>query len=212
MAEAKQKFNYSLLRRVLQLSFPYKKLFYWTIFLAIIQAPIGILRPHLINVMVDENIMKNTLSGLGKLVMWYMLVLVGSVWLRYIFILATNQLGQSIVRDLRTRVFNHIIDLKLAFFDKTPIGTSTTRTINDIESINEVFSEGVITILADILGLIAVLIIMFVDYFALLNLCQLPLQRKSKNILSASKKSYSTDEFIFTRENFRHEDYSNFQF
>ena len=54
MAEAKQKFNYSLLRRVLQLSFPYKKLFYWTIFLAIIQAPIGILRPHLINVMVDE--------------------------------------------------------------------------------------------------------------------------------------------------------------
>ncbi|MBK6389410.1 MAG: ABC transporter ATP-binding protein [Saprospiraceae bacterium] len=171
MAEAKQKFNYSLLRRVLQLSFPYKKLFYWTIFLAIIQAPIGILRPHLINVMVDENIMKNTLSGLGRLVMWYMLVLVGSVWLRYIFILATNQLGQSIVRDLRTRVFNHIIDLKLAFFDKTPIGTSTTRTINDIESINEVFSEGVITILADILGLIAVLIIMFVVSWKLSLVC-----------------------------------------
>ena len=161
MAEQKQSFNYSLLRRVLQLSNPYKKLFYWTIALAIIQAPLAILRPHLINVMVDDHVMKNSMPGLGLLVLWYMIVLLLMVWMRYIFILASNRLGQSIVRDLRTRVFNHIIRLKLAYFDKTPIGTSTTRTINDIESINEVFSEGVITILADILGLIAVLVIMF---------------------------------------------------
>lgn len=160
MAEQKQKFNYSLLRRVLQLADPYKGLFYWTIFLAILQAPLGILRPHLINVMVDNHIMKQA-PGLGWLVLWYMIVLVAMVWMRYVFILASNRLGQSIVRDLRTRVFNHIVSLKLAYFDKTPIGTSTTRTINDIESINEVFSEGVITILADILGLIAVLVIMF---------------------------------------------------
>ncbi len=171
MAEPRQKFNYSLLRRVLQLSIPYKKLFIWTIALAILQAPLGILRPHLINVMVDDHVMKNVLSGLGMLVFWYMVVLVGTVWLRYVFILATNRLGQSIVRDLRTRVFNHVIDLNLTYFDKTPIGTSTTRTINDIESINEVFSEGVITILADILGLIAVLIIMFVVSWKLSLIC-----------------------------------------
>ncbi len=171
MAEPRQKFNYSLFRRVLQLSIPYKKLFIWTLVLAVIQAPLAILRPHLINVMVDNHVMKNVMQGLVLLVFWYMVVLLVTVWLRYVFILATNRLGQSIVRDLRTRVFNHIIDLKLAYFDKTPIGTSTTRTINDIESINEVFSEGVITILADILGVIAVLIIMFVVSWKLTLIC-----------------------------------------
>lgn len=171
MAETKHKFNYSLLRRVIRLSNPYKKLFYWTIFLAVIQAPLGILRPHIINIMVDDHVMKNDITGLGPLVIWYMVVLLGTVWLRYIFILWTNTLGQSIIRDLRTWVFNHIIDLRLTYFDKTPIGTSTTRTINDIESINEVFSEGVITILADILGLIAVLIIMFAVSWKLSLIC-----------------------------------------
>ncbi len=171
----KQKFNYSLLRRVIALSNPYKPLFYWTIVLAIIQAPLGILRPHLINVMVDKHIMTNQLSGLTLQVIWYMLVLLATVWLRYIFILSTNRLGQSIVRDLRRRVFDHIVDLKLAFYDKTPIGIATTRTINDIESINEVFSEGVITILADILGLIAVIIIMFVVSWKLTLVCMIPL-------------------------------------
>jgi len=171
MAESKSKFNYSLLRRVIRLAIPYKKLFYWTIFLAVVQAPLGILRPHIINVMVDDHVMKNDITGLGPLVFWYMAVLFGTVWLRYIFILWTNTLGQSIIRDLRTWVFNHILDLRLTYFDKTPIGTSTTRTINDIESINEVFSEGVITILADILGLIAVLIIMFAVSWKLSLIC-----------------------------------------
>lgn len=159
------------MRRVIGLTDIYKGLFYWTLLLAIAQAPLGILRPHLINVMVDNHVMTSQFDGLTMLVVWYMLVLFGTVFLRYIFILATNQLGQSIVRDLRTRIFRHITQMDLAFFDKTPIGISTTRTINDIESINEVFSEGVITILADILGLIAVLIIMFVVSWKLTLVC-----------------------------------------
>lgn len=171
MSDSNKKITSSLLKRVISLSNPYKGLFYWTILLAIIQAPLGILRPHLINVMVDDHVVTNQFSGLTMLVFWYMLVLIGTVVLRYIFILSTNQLGQSIVRDLRTRVFRHITHMDLAYFDKTPIGTSTTRTINDIESINEVFSEGVITILADILGLIAVLIIMFAVSWKLTLVC-----------------------------------------
>lgn len=171
MADSKQKITGSLMRRVIGLTDIYKGLFYWTLLLAIAQAPLGILRPHLINVMVDNHVMTSQFDGLTMLVVWYMLVLFGTVFLRYIFILATNQLGQSIVRDLRTRIFRHITQMDLAFFDKTPIGISTTRTINDIESINEVFSEGVITILADILGLIAVLIIMFVVSWKLTLVC-----------------------------------------
>jgi ATP-binding cassette subfamily B protein len=171
MADSNQKITGSLLRRVISLSDNYKGLFYWTLLLAILQAPLGILRPHLINVMVDNHVMTSQFAGLTMLVVWYMLVLFGTVFLRYIFILSTNQLGQSIVRDLRTKIFRHITHMDLAFFDKTPVGISTTRTINDIESINEVFSEGVITILADILGLIAVLIIMFVVSWKLTLVC-----------------------------------------
>ncbi|MFM8485307.1 MAG: ABC transporter transmembrane domain-containing protein, partial [Bacteroidota bacterium] len=65
------------------------------------------------------------------------------------------------LRDLRVRIFNHVNKLNISYFDKTPIGTSTTRTINDIESINTIFSEGSITIVADLLTIVAVLAVMF---------------------------------------------------
>ncbi|MEP7266292.1 MAG: ABC transporter ATP-binding protein [Saprospiraceae bacterium] len=175
MAETKKKISSSLVKRVLSLTDDYKPLFYWALLLAIIQAPLGILRPHIINKMVDDHLMKNVFEGLSMMVFWYMVVLIATVLLRYVFILATNHLGQSIVRELRVRVFRHIIHLDLSFFDKTAIGTATTRTINDIESINEVFSEGVITILADILGLIAVLMIMFAVSWKLSLVCLIPL-------------------------------------
>jgi ATP-binding cassette subfamily B protein len=76
-------------------------------------------------------------------------------------------LGQAVVRDLRIKIFNHINRFNLSYFDKTPIGTSTTRTINDVETINTVFSQGVITIIADILTLIVVLAIMFITSWEL---------------------------------------------
>jgi len=94
-----------------------------------------------------------------------------NVVLQYAFIYATSWLGQSIIKDLRVNVFQHITSLKLKYFDKTPIGTSTTRTINDIETINTVFSQGVITILADLLTLFAVLAIMFYTSVKLTLVC-----------------------------------------
>jgi ATP-binding cassette subfamily B multidrug efflux pump len=91
--------------------------------------------------------------------------------LRYVFIYSTKLLGQSVIRDLRVRVFKHITKLKLSYFDRTPIGTSTTRTINDIEAINTVFSQGSITILADILTLLTVLGMMFYTSWKLTLIC-----------------------------------------
>jgi ATP-binding cassette subfamily B protein len=91
--------------------------------------------------------------------------------LRYVFIYSTNWLGQSVIRDLRVKVFKHITSLRLTYFDRTPIGQSTTRTINDIETINTVFSQGVIMIIADILTLVAVLIIMFITSWQLTLIC-----------------------------------------
>jgi ATP-binding cassette subfamily B protein len=91
--------------------------------------------------------------------------------LLYFFTWTTNKLGQNVIRDLRVRVFRHITSLRLQYFDTNPIGTSTTRTINDLETINTVFSEGIITITADILTLILVLIFMLYTSWKLTLVC-----------------------------------------
>jgi len=156
-----QKFNYSLFRRVMAMVKPYKRIFYLTTALTIILAPLAVLRPKLVEKMVDDYITRGDIGGLTILACIIAGVLILEVVLRYFFLFWADWLGQATIRDLRVKVFNHVTSLNLNYFDKTPIGQSTTRTINDIEAINTVFSEGSITILADLMTLSAVLFIMF---------------------------------------------------
>ena len=165
------KIDWVLLKRVLGQARPYKFTFFIAALLAVIIAPIAILRPFLIQQAVDRYIMTFNASGLITIMMLLVGVLALEAIVRYFFIYSTNWLGQSVIRDLRVKVFKHITNLKLSYFDKTPIGTSTTRTINDIEAINTVFSQGVITIIADLLTLLAVLIIMFITSVKLTAVC-----------------------------------------
>ena len=160
-----------LLKRVLAQARPYKLTFLIAGILAVIIAPIAILRPFLIQQAVDRYILKFDAIGLIYMMMLLIGVLALEAIVRYFFIYSTNWLGQSVIRDLRVKVFKHITNLRLSYFDKTPIGTSTTRTINDIEAINTVFSQGVITIIADLLTLLAVLIIMFITSIKLTIVC-----------------------------------------
>ena len=167
----KKSFDYQILKRILGMAKPYLKVFLFACALAIILAPIASLRPYLINRMVDDYIIQFDFNGLLFMAGVVFLLLILEVILRYGFIYTTNWLGQSVIRDLRTQVFQHIVSLRLRFFDRTPIGTITTRTINDIEAINTVFSQGVITIVADLLGVVAVLIIMFLSSWQLTIIC-----------------------------------------
>lgn len=156
-----QKFNYPLFRRVMAMVKPYKRTFYLTTALTIILAPLAVLRPKLVETMVDDYITRGDIRGLTTIACIIAGVLILEVVLRYFFLYWADWLGQATIRDLRVKVFNHVTSLNLNYFDKTPIGQSTTRTINDIEAINTVFSEGSITILADLMTLSAVLFIMF---------------------------------------------------
>ncbi|TVR88700.1 MAG: ABC transporter ATP-binding protein [Saprospirales bacterium] len=156
----RQSVDLKILIRVIQLTRPYTLLFAGCLLLAIILAPVGILKPWLINVMVDDYIFRYDLQGMTNMAILLVGVLLLETVLRYGFMLSSAWLGQNIIRDLRIRVFNHISSLRLSYFDRTPIGRSTTRTINDVETINQIFSQGVLTIVADILGIIAVLSIM----------------------------------------------------
>jgi len=169
--QPQQKFDYQLFSRVIALAKPYKGIFATAGILAVVLAPLSTLRPYLIKVMVDDYIFNYDIEGMTRIAILIGILLMLNVILQYAFIYSTSWLGQSVIKDLRVSVFNHITSLKLKYFDKTPIGTSTTRTINDIETINTVFSQGVITILADLLTLFAVLAIMFYTSWKLTLVC-----------------------------------------
>lgn len=93
---------------------------------------------------------------------------------RFYFSFSTASLGQSVVKDLRNLTYNKILNLNLTQFDRTPIGTLTTRTINDIESINDIFSDGLIPIVADLLAILSVLTYMFITDWKISLICILP--------------------------------------
>ena len=96
--------------------------------------------------------------------------------MRFFFSFTTAVLGQSVVKDMRVATYEKIINLNLSQFDKTPIGTLTTRTINDIESINDIFSDGLVPILADLLSIVCVLVFMFWTDWQLTFIALIPFQ------------------------------------
>lgn len=157
----KKSMDWHLLGRLLRLATPYKQVLLLCALLAIVLAPLNTAQPYLVNVIVDDYIISPQPKGLVKMCLLFAGILILTGVLQYTFIYITNLLGHSVIRDLRVRVFNKITNLKLSYFDKTPIGNLTTRTINDIETIKTVFSEGVITIVADLLSIVVVLFVMF---------------------------------------------------
>lgn len=159
----KKVFDFSLLRRIFSFAAPYKRSFYISMVLTVILAAISPLRPYLIQVTVDKYIANQLMQMLVLVTVIQVGLLILETIVRFFFSYLTNWLGQSVVKDLRVTVYKKIVHLNLAFFDKTPIGTLTTRTINDIEAINDVFSEGIISIVADLLMIVAILVVMFME-------------------------------------------------
>ena len=165
----KKVFNFSLLRRIFYFAKPYKNKFYGSILLSVVLAILAPVRPYLIQLTINDGIKDNTakhfINGPGGFILEITLIqivlLIIETICRFYFTFSTASLGQSVVKDLRVTTYNKILHLNLGQFDKTPIGTLTTRTINDIESINDVFSDGLIPIIADLLSIISVLSFMF---------------------------------------------------
>ncbi len=177
MQQAKKKVDFNVLWKVIAMAKPYNRLFVTCMALAVLLAPISSFLPYIVKTIVDEYIVANDFNGLLLMCGLFFVVLLANVIMRYYFLFLLAELGQNVLRDLRVKVFKHITQLRLRYFDQTPIGTSTTRTINDISAINEVFTQGVITILADLLAVLTVLGIMFYTSWrlTLISLATLPL-------------------------------------
>lgn len=161
--KAKRVFDFSLLNRVFSFAAPYKRYFYVSMFLTVLLALLSPVRPYLIQLTVDKYITNQWVQMLVIVTIIQVVMLLLETLVRFFFSYITNWLGQSVIKDLRVAVYRKVTRLNLSFFDKTPIGTLTTRTINDIEAINDIFSEGIISIVADVLMILAILGVMFFE-------------------------------------------------
>lgn len=157
-------FNVGLLKRVFEYVKPYRKTFAWSVVLTLLLAIIAPVRPFLIGYTLDEFILKGDYSGLVKMTILMLLLLILQTLFQYSHTLLTNILGQSAIKDLRVNVFNHITKLRLKYFDQTPIGQLITRTVSDLETIADIFSEGLIAMIGDLLQVIVIIAFMlYVD-------------------------------------------------
>jgi ATP-binding cassette subfamily B protein len=164
MQEIKQRkrlLDLSALKKVFSYALPYKNKIYISIFLSILLAIVSPLRPFLIQYTVNHFIKDKNLHWLILITIIQIGMLLFESVLNFYFRYITAWLGQTVVKDLRVTVYKKVLSLNLSQFDKTPIGTLTTRTINDIESINDIFSNGLIPIISDLLSIISILLFMF---------------------------------------------------
>jgi ATP-binding cassette, subfamily B, multidrug efflux pump len=167
----KKKFDLKLLRRIFSFTAPYRKTLYLAMVLAVVLAAISPLRPYLIKVSVDKYISNNLLKGLIWISVFQFGMLIIESLLRFLFSYRANWLGQTVVNDMRNAMFKKVLHQNISFYDSTPIGTLTTRTINDIEAINDIFSEGIISIVADTLTIISIITVMLVTDWRLTLVC-----------------------------------------
>lgn len=185
MAEQQQNgkvIDWSLLQRILVFARPYRKRLYWSLFLAVILAILSPVRPWLIQVTLQEGLRSDGnwawFNEPAELILWVTIFQIGLLAIetvaRFVFSFFTASVGQHVVRDLRQTTYQKILSLHLRQFDRTPIGTLTTRTINDVESVNDIFSDGLIPILADMLSIISILTYMFWTDWSLTLVCLAP--------------------------------------
>lgn len=151
-----------LMKRLLSYLKPYRKFVIAAIFLNIIFAAMGPLRPFLTKIAIDDYILTGNYPGLMVLIGILFGILILQGFIQYAMSIVTEWIGQKAIFDLRMQVFKHLQKLSLRFFDKNPIGRLVTRTTNDVESLNDMFSSGVVTIFSDIFVIFWILIFMFV--------------------------------------------------
>ena len=153
-------FDVKLFSKLLVFVKPYNYTFYGVMFTAILISLFSTLTPYLLKVVVDDYILVKNFEGMQSIILLMILVLLFEVIFMYLFTFYANWLGQKVIKDLRVSVFKKIVKFKMSFFDKNAVGRLVTRTVNDIETIASIFSQGLFTIIADILKMITVLTVM----------------------------------------------------
>ncbi len=156
---------------------PYQKQFYFLVFLTLALAILAPTRPYLIQIAIDEHVAIGDSAGLIRIIYILVGLMIIQALAQWAHTYYSGWIGQVIIKDIRVRLYKHLLKLRLQFFDNTPIGRLVTRNVSDIETLADVFSEGLAAIIGDLLQIVTILGVMFyIDWkLTLVSLCTLPL-------------------------------------
>ena len=175
--ESGKAFDIKVFSRILSFAKKYKTHFVITVFSVIAAALLSAFRPYLLILTVNNFTATKSEEGLLNFILLMLAVLIAEVLLQIVFIYFANWIGQHIIRDIRAKIFRHILQFKMTYFDTTSVGKLVTRVVSDIETIASFFSQGLFMIISDLLKMIVVIIVMFVINWklALVALAVLPI-------------------------------------
>lgn len=201
---SESKFDYSGLKRVVKIGMSYRGLFIGVVIVAILSAIVSTYRPYLIKDAIDQYILMKDLPGLFQFIFLIVAVLIFEVILQFFVIFLANKIAQRVIKYLRVKLFNHIIRFKLAYFDRTPNGVLVTRSVSDIETIAEIFNNGILVLMVDALRVIFIISIMYYMNWSLATIVILilPLMILITNLFQkALKKVYQAERTITAKLN-----------
>ncbi len=166
-----------VLRQLYSFVKPYKAQFYFLVFLTIAMAILAPTRPYFIQIAIDDYVAVGDTGGLLRIIYILIGLMILQALVQWAHTYYSGWIGQVIIKDIRVRLYKHLLKLRLKFFDNTPIGRLVTRNVSDIETLADVFSEGLAAIIGDLLQIITILGVMFyIDWkLTLVSLCTLPL-------------------------------------
>ena len=187
--------DFPTLKGLFRFAMPYRGKFYLLIFLTVSLAFLGPFRPYLVQIAIDKYIAVGNLSGLTNIILLLLGMLLLQALVEYSHTFLSGWLGQTIVKDIRIKLYEHLLQFRLKYYDNTPIGRLVTRTISDIETLSDVFSEGVANIIGDILQIIVILGFMFYQDWklTLVSLSMIPLMFLATYVFKEKVKASFND-------------------
>jgi ATP-binding cassette subfamily B protein len=182
--------DFNVLKRILQFIKPYRGRFYFLIVLTVVLGVLTPIRPLLIQYTLDRHVANGDYNGMVQIMLLiFGLLIVHSVF-QYVHTYLSGRIGQYVIRDIRIKLYKHLVGFRLKFFDRTPIGRLVTRTISDVEALADVFSEGLAALAGDLLQIVFILAFMFyTDWrLALVSLSTIPLMLLSTYVFKEKIK------------------------
>jgi ATP-binding cassette subfamily B protein len=188
-------FDFPVMRRIFTFVGPYKGIFYLTVLLTLLLAALGPVRPWLTQLALDDHIIHANYQGLMQITIAMIFVLMVQSVIQFLQAYMSGKLGQLVIRDMRIQLFNRMLSFPIIWFDHTPVGTSVTRAVSDMETVADVFSDGIIIIVGDIVQLTVIIGYMFyIDWqLTLWSLSTIPLLMIATNVFKNKIKSSFND-------------------
>ncbi|MCH9774176.1 MAG: ABC transporter ATP-binding protein [Bacteroidetes bacterium] len=166
-------FDFKLFTKVMTYARPYQGLFWGSVVLTVVLGALGTARPIITKMIIDDAILALDAAYLVNLSLWLVALLILESLGQFGFMYAANWLGQSIIKDIRIELYDKLQSFKLGFYDRTPIGQLVTRVVSDIETISQIFSQGILVIFGDLFRIVVMLFAMFFYFNPVLVLISL---------------------------------------